>query len=124
MTPPVPVAEISPDRRPHRCPLAPTKSLLTAIAVLGLASCGGGAGGDTEAFCEAAGEEIGAFRAPQGEVSPTIIGALRDLSLQAPDELSSQFETVTESSSQDELLQALDEIEQFVSQECGLDVQS
>ncbi len=105
-------------------PLAPTTSLLTAIAVLGLASCGGGAGGGTEAFCEAAGEEIGAFRAPQGEVSPTIIGALRDLSLQAPDELSGQFEVVTEASGEAEVQQALDEIEQFLSQECGLDVQS
>lgn len=101
-----------------------TRPLLAAVAVLGVASCGGGAGGATEQFCDEATDRIGAFRAASGEVSPTIVGTLRELALEAPDELTDEFETFSSASSEEEMDRALAAIETFLTQECGLEVRS
>ena len=90
--------------------------------VVALAACGGGAGGDTAQFCDEAADRVGAFRDPTGEVSPTVIGALRDLALEAPGEVRGDFEVVTEASGGGELDRALDNIETFLVEECGLEV--
>lgn len=98
---------------------------MVAVAVMGLSACGGGGGGDTERFCDGAADRIGAFRdARGGEVSPTVIGTLRELALEAPEELIDDFETVSSASSDQEMDAALDNIEAFLVEECGLEVQS
>lgn len=101
-----------------------TRPILTAVAVIGLTACGGGAGGSTGQFCDEAEERVGAFRDAGGEVSPTIVGTLRELALEAPDELSGNFETFSSASSDEEMDRALDEIETFLVQECGLEVRA
>ncbi len=95
-----------------------------ALAAVGLSACGGGAGGDTAQFCDEAADRIGAFREAGGEVSPTIIGTLRELASEAPDALTDDFETVTEASSDQEMDRALDNIEAFLAEECGLEVRA
>ena len=100
------------------------RPILTAVAVTGLSACGGGAGGSAGQFCDEAEERVGAFRDPNGEVSPTIIGVLRELALEAPDELTGNFETVSSASSDEEMDQALDEIETYLVEECGLEVRA
>lgn len=97
---------------------------VAALLLVALAACDGGAGGDTAQFCDEATERVGAFRDPTGEVSPTIIGTLRELALEAPDELSGDFEAVTEASGGVELDRALDNIETFLVEECGLEVEA
>ena len=98
--------------------------LLGAVVALGMSGCSGGAGGDEEVFCDEAAERVDAFRAANGEVSPTLVGTLRELSLEAPDELTDEFTTVTEASGEDELDRALNGIETFLVEECGLEVRS
>ncbi|MBW3573743.1 MAG: hypothetical protein KY450_02605 [Actinobacteria bacterium] len=97
---------------------------IAALAAVALSACGGGAGGDTAQFCDEAADRIGAFRAAGGEVSPTIIGTLRELSLHAPDVLTDDFATVTEASGDQEMDRALDDIERFLVEECGLEVRT
>ena len=63
-------------------------------------------------------------KARGGEVSPTIIGTLRELALEAPEELIDDFETVSSASSHQEMDAALDNIETFLVEECGLEVRS
>lgn len=99
-----------------------TRPLLTAVALIGLSACGGGAGDSTGQFCDEAEERVGAFRDANSEVSPTIVGVLRELALEAPDELKGNFETFSSASSDEDMDQALDEIETFLVEECGLDV--
>jgi len=102
----------------------PRRRFLAALAVAGLAACGGGAGEDEARFCDAAAEEVEAFRSAQGQVSPAIIGVLRELVREAPGELADDFETVTESTSEQEADRALAEIESFLIGRCDLDVRS
>ena len=102
-----------------------SRPILTAVAVIGLTACGGGGAGEsTGQFCDEAEERVGAFRDANGEVSPTIVGVLRELSLEAPDELSGNFETFSSASSDEDMDEALDEIETFLMEECGLDVRA
>ena len=98
--------------------------IAVAVAVSGLSACGGGAGGDAEQFCDDAADRIGAFREAGGEVSPPIIGTLRELAHEAPSELQDDFEDVSSASSDEEMDRALDNIETFLVQECGLDVRT
>lgn len=95
---------------------------LAVLASVALGACGGGAGDDAEAFCEGAAERLGVFRDDSGLVSPAAIGALRELAVEAPDELADDLETVTEGSSGDEVDRALANIERFLADECGLEV--
>ncbi len=95
---------------------------LTALAAASVVACGGGGGGDAAQFCDEAADRIGAFRAAGGEVSPTIIGTLRELALEAPDALADDFATVTEASDDQEMDRALDNIEAFLVEECELEV--
>ncbi len=95
---------------------------LTTLAAASAVACGGGGGGDAAQFCDEAADRIGAFRAAGGEVSPTIIGTLRELALEAPDALADDFATVTEASDDQEMDRALDNIEAFLVEECELEV--
>lgn len=95
---------------------------IVALLLTGVAACDGGAGGDTAQFCDEATERVGAFRDPTGEVSPTVVGTLRDLAGEAPDELTGDFEAVTEASGGGELDRAVANIEEFLVEECGLEV--
>ena len=97
---------------------------IAALAAVGLSACGGGAGGDTAQFCDEAEDRIGAFRAAGGEVSPTIIGTLRELAFEAPDGLADDFATVTQASGDQEMDRALGNIEAFLVEECGLEVRA
>lgn len=94
------------------------------MPALALSACGGGAGGAVGPFCEEASEQVEAFQGASGRVSPTFVGTLRDLAGQAPDELVDEFETVTESSNEGELDRALAGIEEFLAEECDLDVRA
>ncbi|MDP8953386.1 MAG: hypothetical protein M3N37_00390, partial [Actinomycetota bacterium] len=95
---------------------------VAALSPVVLAACGGGAGGATGEFCDQAAERVGAFRDADGEVSPTLVGTLRELAVTAPDELADDFEAVTEGSGGAELDRAVDNIEGFLVERCGLEV--
>lgn len=99
-------------------------SVLVAALVVGVAlvSCGGGAGSDPEAFCTGAAERIGVFRDDSGQVSPGAVGVLRELAVNAPDEVAGDIRTVTEATSAEELDAALARIERYLADECGLEV--
>jgi hypothetical protein len=92
------------------------------VALVGLSGCGGGAGGSTDQFCDEAADRTGAFREASGQVSPAIIGTLRELALEAPPELEDDFQTVTEASGEEQLDEALRNIEAFLADECRLEV--
>ena len=100
------------------------RPVLIAVAVISLSACGGGAGGSAGQFCDEAEERVGAFRDANGEVSPTIVGTLRELALEAPDELTDEFETFSSASSDVEMDRALDDIETFLVHECDLEVRA
>lgn len=95
---------------------------LTSVGMVALSGCGGGAGGATGQFCDEAADRADAFRDASGEVSPTFVGTLRELAVKAPDELAGDFEAVTEASGGAELDRAVDNIERFLVEECGLKV--
>jgi hypothetical protein len=108
----------------HHLVVELTSVVLVAFSSVTLAACGGGAGGATDRFCDEAADRIGAFRSASGQVSPTIIGTLRELAAQAPDELRDDFAAVTEASSDQETSRALADIEEFLGEQCGLDVRA
>lgn len=96
---------------------------VAGLALAGLTACGGGAGGETEQFCDEAADRTEAFRGRDGDdVSPQLIGTLRELALEAPDELSGDFEAITEGSGGVEINRAVDNIEAFLVEECGLEI--
>lgn len=97
---------------------------ISALAAAILVACGGGGGGDAAQFCDEAADRIGAFRTAGGEVSPTIIGTLRELALEAPDALADDFAAVTEASDDQEMDRALANIETFLVEECELGVRT
>jgi len=76
----------------------------------------------TAQFCDEVTPWIGAFRDESGEVSPPVIGVQRELAAEAPDEVTGDFETVTAASSEEELERALRNIEEFLVEECGLEL--
>jgi hypothetical protein len=98
------------------------RMLLAASAVaIGSSCAGGGAGGSEEAFCDEAEEVAEVFRGrTTGEADPAFIGTLRDLSHEAPDVLRDDFEQATAAETEEELFEAVDEIEQYLREECGI----
>lgn len=59
-----------------------------------------------------------------GQVSPAIIGTLRDLADEAPDEFRDDFEVVTTASTDEELDEALAGIKDYIETECNVDLES
>ncbi len=96
---------------------------VAVLAAVGTSACGGGAGGDREAFCDSAGDQVEAFRSAEGRISPDLVTTVRELSVTAPDELTEAFNSITELSNEEEADAAVSEIKQYLTKECGLDLQ-
>lgn len=86
-----------------------------------VAGCGDGAGGSADAFCDGARARAEVFDDDHGRlVEPGIVGVLRDLAGEAPDEIRDELEVVGGASSDDELDEALSEVRRYVQEECDV----
>lgn len=101
-------------------------STIVVVAVLSalVGACGSAPGAASEEFCENAQANRDVFTGDHGrQVSPAIIGTLRDLADEAPDEFRDDFEVATTASSDEELDEALADIKHYIETECGVDLE-
>ena len=94
-------------------------TMLLASTVVGCGD-GGGAGGSAAEFCDEAADHRDAFTGHARQVSPAIIGAMRDLAHDAPDEVRDAFEQALSASSDDERADAFASIKDYLRDECDL----
>ena len=94
-------------------------SLLVAGIVAG--GCGGGAQGDEEAFCDGVREHREALESSSGApLGPGAVGVLRDLALEAPEEIRSDLEDIGDYSTSEDVERSYGEIRRFIQEECDV----